>query len=87
LKIKEEITTKCDKIKRLKGNLQTIAYIEPRKKENVNFYSDNEDSDEELDDDHEYENYNPYDQPKKIVEVEEGEGGDILQRLLKNLLN
>ena len=33
LKIKDDITKKCDKIKTLKENLQTIAYIEPQQKE------------------------------------------------------
>ena len=91
LKIKDDITKKCDKIKTLKGNLQTIAYIECPAKEKINFLSDNEESDDS-EDDYEKEKYSPYVKPKQVEDEknkvdEQEEEEDVIERLFRRLLN
>jgi len=91
LKIKDDITKKCDKIKNLKENLQTIAYIEPQEKEKINFYSDNEESDDS--EDYDKEKYNPYVKPKQVedeknkVGTQDEQEEDIIERLFRRFLN
>lgn len=86
--IKQELEKKCIKIKDLKQNLQTIAYIEP--KEEIMFYSDDEDNEDNEDDEEEEEEKQLYDKnqfklKEGIIDLHEEDDDDtsIIDRILK----